>query len=128
MTPRPLYKWKSFWLGILVLVFLGWAWARSMNFNDRLDWGTGSRSYILEGRPGHMVFFWWPSSKKEFSRSSVEIEGSLSFPAWLKIWAGRDGVPGFTVAHWFVILAFLIPWSAFLAWRWKRQRKLSAFS
>jgi hypothetical protein len=28
-------------------------------------------------------------------------------------------------AHWFLILAFLIPWSAFLGWRWRRQRILT---
>ena len=29
MTPRPFYRWKSFWFGLLVLVFLGWVWADS---------------------------------------------------------------------------------------------------
>ena len=28
-TSRPLYRWKTFWLGLLVLIFLGWAWHAS---------------------------------------------------------------------------------------------------
>ena len=31
MTPRPFYRWKSFWLGLCVLVFLGWAWRDSLS-------------------------------------------------------------------------------------------------
>ena len=34
MKPRPFYRWKSFWLGLCVLVFLGWAWERS-EYNPR---------------------------------------------------------------------------------------------
>ncbi|HEY1122473.1 MAG TPA: hypothetical protein VGE67_12765 [Haloferula sp.] len=26
---RPIYRWKSFWLGLLVLAFLSWAWWNS---------------------------------------------------------------------------------------------------
>jgi hypothetical protein len=29
MQPRPIYHWKSFWLGLLVLSFIGWAWLDS---------------------------------------------------------------------------------------------------
>jgi hypothetical protein len=30
MHPRPLYRWKSFWVGMLFLGFLGWAWASTL--------------------------------------------------------------------------------------------------
>jgi len=31
MNPRPLYHLKSFWFGMLVVGFLGWAWFRSID-------------------------------------------------------------------------------------------------
>jgi hypothetical protein len=27
--------------------------------------------------------------------------------------------------YWLLVLAFLLPWSAFLAWRWRRMRRAS---
>jgi len=38
MSPRPLHRWKSFWLGLLVLIFLGWAWLRSMSYHEGIRW------------------------------------------------------------------------------------------
>lgn len=37
MTPRPIYRWKSFWLGVCVLGFLGWAWERSNRLEESLS-------------------------------------------------------------------------------------------
>jgi hypothetical protein len=34
MHPRPIYRWTSFWLGVLILLLLGWAWARSMAWSS----------------------------------------------------------------------------------------------
>ncbi len=36
---RQLYRWKSFWFGMLVIAFLGWAWARS-------TWHRGSYTRV----------------------------------------------------------------------------------
>jgi hypothetical protein len=51
-----------------------------------------------------------------------------SFPPPFKIsrWEvadeGRSGAV-YEVAHWFLMLLFLFPWSAWLFWHWKRERK-----
>ena len=33
---RPLYRWKSFWFGVLVIAFLGWASWHSTSHHARL--------------------------------------------------------------------------------------------
>ncbi|MEK7951545.1 hypothetical protein [Luteolibacter soli] len=55
MNARRIYRWKSFWLGVVVLVFLGWAWVRSMNHVDTMKLGIGSKYwtvYLSGGRMG----------------------------------------------------------------------------
>ncbi|MEK7954388.1 hypothetical protein [Luteolibacter soli] len=39
MPPRPVYHWKSFWIGSLMVAFLAWAWRDSMYFSSHLKWG-----------------------------------------------------------------------------------------
>jgi hypothetical protein len=34
MTPRPFYRWKSFWLGVLAVCSLTWAWRDSIRFES----------------------------------------------------------------------------------------------
>jgi len=57
MTPRPLHRWKSFWLGILVLGFLGWAWVRSIVYDDRIVWmEAGSTDIFAFGSRSGRVY------------------------------------------------------------------------
>jgi hypothetical protein len=47
-------------------------------------------------------------------------------PAFEKdAWKRTDfmGNPTWSVALWFIALLFLLLWSAFLAWRWRRMRR-----
>jgi len=46
MPSRRLLRWKSFWFGILLMVFLGWAW------RDSMDRGT-----YLAPAPGRILFW-----------------------------------------------------------------------
>lgn len=47
--PRPFYRWKSFWLGVLVLGFLGWAWAESTGWWTFARWKNLSISHAGAG-------------------------------------------------------------------------------
>ena len=48
MRRRPFYRWKSFWLGVVVLCFLGWAWARSLSRTEGVRVVWGMRYYTLQ--------------------------------------------------------------------------------
>jgi len=49
-------------------------------------------------------------------RSTSAQRSSSRMPPFLK----HD--EGVLVPHWFLILIFLLPWTVFLAWRWRRMR------
>lgn len=123
---RPLYRWKSFWLGLFVLVFLGWAWARSMHYKESVSFVDGGRGIVASHSPGTIEVL------------SAEVdpflpEGLLSSKSPVKA-SRRDKVfpaavsldyYGAEVAHWVLIILFLVPWSGGLAWHWRRQRILT---
>ncbi|MEK7951734.1 hypothetical protein WKV53_14545 [Luteolibacter sp. Y139] len=39
MKPRAFYRWKSFWLGVMVLGFLTWAWWDSIHWESYFCYG-----------------------------------------------------------------------------------------
>ena len=125
--------------------FLGWAWVRSMSLHDGFIW-AGTRQTLFWGQgmgevridivgggglflgPSVDPFSWKTSpgngsdllgkSPKGFSKWFPHY----STPTEIDIGGGYSG-RGLVVAHWFLILLFLIPWVSFLAWRVRRQRK-----
>jgi len=127
MTPRPLIKWKSFWLGILVLVFLGWAWVRSMHEGVTLvPWedsllsfqslfGRLDISYISPSIPQYSVGL-------DFEEVAPDPEDYLPDAVYF---LKNDFTLTVEFAYWFLMLLFLIPWASFLVWRYRRQRKLT---
>jgi hypothetical protein len=49
MTPRPIYRWKSFWLGLFVACFLAWAWRDSYRVGAGLSLEGRGRNHRWTG-------------------------------------------------------------------------------
>jgi hypothetical protein len=124
MTPRPLYRWKSFWLGVVVLVFLGWAWVRSVQHRDAvtLYFPSAQHSLTLASRAGSCTVIWedlptagvtWPA----FTTISKPMRSGTWFQEAVGIYDWR-----WAVAYWFLILLFLGPWLGVLFWRVRRRK------
>jgi hypothetical protein len=127
MTPRPLYRWKSFWFGMLVIAFLGWAWAHSMRHSAVIYlWFPHKTGFcLLHG--GELTIAVMESQNREWSIYSHFDSPSQENP-WFQ--PAVELVPfdewkGLSLAHWFLILLFLVPWSGWLAWRWCKIKRLS---
>lgn len=131
MTPRPLYRWKSFWFGGLVIAFLGWAWARSMNHRDAVYvqlvgklWANNcvmGKFTIERSEHGRIMASDWG-----IRFSSEPFPGyDFPVPAALKRIGEENVFETWMIAHWFLILFFLVPWSGWLAWRWREIKRLS---
>ena len=120
MTPRRLIRWKSFWFGILVLGFLAFCWALSLKGEHQMGFRVGSMFFGVSSQDETLMLFHIPFTGINFTPRSpwspvkIEILGTAGFPANIC-----------QLAYWFVILLFLVPWSAFLTWRWRRQRILT---
>jgi len=136
MTPRPIHKWITFWLGLFVACFLAWAWRDSYRHHTtlsiiRIDWFGGD---------------WGAQATRAYGKTFLEI-----YPSWLRdhrIDLLRDPLPSAPdydtatyhpempfassiIPDWKIIpdyllfFSFLLLWSAWLAWRWRRQCTLT---
>lgn len=137
MPPRPIHRWKSFWLGVLFLLFLSWSWVHSMQqwsgFNYKASgsstlWAGGNASaslYIGSLRtPIPFVELHFESEPAGISPSDrVWFPAAASFKG-----SDPDDWRWLNIAHWFLILVFLLPWIAFLLWRHRRMKRLTAGS
>ncbi|RYD33941.1 MAG: hypothetical protein EOP87_10100 [Verrucomicrobiaceae bacterium] len=137
MTPRPIHKWKTFWLGILIIAFLGWAWLRSCHSADFLEWyfpaigngfvsnGGGSINLGLN-RPdvGGDPFTYYANdlspvrSRYPLFPIAFEYERRVMFEHEV-----TGPTTAASIAHWFLILLFLIPWLFLLLWRSQRMKR-----
>jgi hypothetical protein len=155
MPPRPFYRWKSFGFGIVMLAFLGWAWVASMRHVDVLYWNSAvypssssaaskNLHHVLSRHFGSFVFtagqllgaveVTWDSSRSSplaghWSHQIITLTPKETwFAPAVKIESRRPGQFRFAVAHWFLILLFLISWTAFLVWRVRKMKRLSAIA
>jgi hypothetical protein len=127
-TPRRLIRWKSFWLGILVLGFLSCSWVRSMHeMATFVPWTESQLS--LQSVFGRLNIAYIGPSVPQYD-AGLTLEDGMApdpedYPPSAVAFLKSDFTTEVNIAHWLLILLFLVPWVSFLAWRWRRQRKLT---
>ena len=124
MTPRPLHRSKALWLGILVLTFLAWAWRMSKATDAGFTLYTPSGAIVANHSNGRVSILHDASLKTTPTRLHFECTNINFDPEWFPP-AFDTTDQHYRIAHWLIILLFLLTWSAFLAWRWQRIRQLS---
>jgi hypothetical protein len=131
MTPRPLYCWKSFWLGILVLGFLYWAWLDSLWACRAFSWERTESALVVMRTKGVTWVRIIPSNVTRVPRGASEWMAipRRDVPNVEKQWeearrSGR-GPRIVRILDAVVLISFLIPWASFLAWRWRRHSNKS---
>jgi hypothetical protein len=128
VKPRPFYRWKSFWLGLCVLVFLGWAWVDSVTRWSEASFRRCDSYVVLASSGGKILVFWYedPNNTGEFFVDAYPLDAGPWLPkalTWVDFLKGWE----MDVAHWLLVLLFLVPWCAWLFFHWKReQKKLTA--
>lgn len=132
--PRPIYRWKSFWLGVLVLCFLGWAWADSME----KDSGVG---FVVAGCPmgpasrEATVALSWVDQIVSFGshwrvvdhyRLPTTTPSAFPPPSYTIIDSGAPSlIHRVRIPYWLVMIVCLSAWGVFMAWRWRRVSRLT---
>ena len=137
MTPRPIHRWPSFWLGIFILTFLSWAWVRSQSHRDCVRYNSGHAGtwYDIECSSGRI---WCGKTTDLIPRPPLtefifaENPDPHWFPPHFHHKTKTTRTPGGTIIHtdtsiayWFLIVLFLVAWAAFLTWRWRRIQTLT---
>ena len=142
--PRPLHRWKTFWLCLLILAFLGWSWARSMRHSDSLRIQSPRINISVNSDLGSLIIDYdKPDSTPRKTppmpifhtrpRTVVWLDG-VAHPVEAASWfappyrllglVGGDSTGKMLVlAYWFLILFFLLPSAALLAWRHHRMKR-----
>ncbi|MEK7951630.1 hypothetical protein [Luteolibacter soli] len=123
MTPRPIHHWKTFWLGIIVLLALGFAWLRSLLSLDYTPLGP----WMAVGQGGGKIAFLWDANGYPGHYAVTEKlylhQSPFGPPSDFKAY-GYDYL--FLVfAHWYLILLFFLLWLTFLAWRRQEMKALA---
>lgn len=116
MRPRPIYRWKSFWLGLLTLVFMGWAWWDSFSNVTIIGCSSGSLA-LIDGTTYLNAHAQW-RGLGNFGASRESPAGlmhSRLLTGDLKIGEVPDAA---------VFFPFLLAWTGWLAWRARKFRAL----
>jgi len=132
MTPPTLLRWKSFWLGILVLAFLGWGWVRAMRHVEGVMWMRKGVMVTAGHAYGKVDLSWDPSrapSSLEMFQPFHELNAEhdrLWFPKAVNWEYYEPQIIQTQIAYWLIILVFLALWSAWLFLHGKRKRRKAA--
>ena len=127
MKPRPIYRWKSFWLGLVVLVFMGWASWKSQR-GDRLLKITGDQWGLQVGKYDGGTAFATGLYSEFHGKWKIGYETMRSGSALLHLEVLRDvarqyGVRFVTVPDQLLFFCFLGLWGGWLIWQWSREQK-----
>ena len=129
MKPRPFYRRKSFWLGLFVLVFLGWAWWQSFHHCVRLNIPLGGGKSVgkaLAGfrQDGETVFVkaHRDASQLLSFRTTPRRGGSLGLKDYCAT-ADQLGFRWILIPDSLVFFPALALWLGWLFWHWKREQK-----
>jgi hypothetical protein len=129
LQPRPIHRWKTLWLGLLVFASLLWAWVVSLTSVHGVGWCDGKSAYYARtwdgvlglgiDRGGMLAqgFVYWhlPGSERLSGKLIPRIERLPEI-----------AIVELMLPFWFLLLLFLIPWAALLAWRLRRMKSHAA--
>ena len=128
MTPRPIHRWKSFWLGLIALASIGWAWHSSIDTRTSILSKTPAGLITLAHYEGEVGLFYDSGRAGDWEYHVFHWENIRRIPHSEAAWRADKNDRGIIVGHygWLLIL-FAIPWLAFLIWRWRHMRVLREF-
>ena len=131
IPPRPVYRWKTFWFGILILAFIGWAWIDSMKHYSGILYAVPPQNIFVARQHAGSVVLGWDTSEQfgvhEF-QSAREPSSPYEHTPWFPKAAAVEKHGANTtasIAHWYLLLNSLLLWAVFLAWRRQRLKRLA---
>ncbi len=139
MKPQ-LHRSLTFWSGILIMVFICWAWWDSLQY---LTMARYHHAYVQQGGGGLASGFFgssgsdWFSLRKKVSTHAALVDGDIRFISTAHqndsklalpeplLTNRTEGVEAF-VPYWLILLAVATPWVALLLWRARHRSRSKA--
>ena len=149
MSPRSFIRWKSFWLGVVVLLFLCWGWWISYHHGSYANCGrmrvSHVEGHVALGSGGIASDIEWGHYPLEMLDRVFEflpppffVRGEGKDPTFVELGGGtlREEAKTYYsilseecweafLPHWLLVVLFAVPWACFLGWRWRRLRDLT---
>ena len=126
MTPRPLIKWKSFWLGILVLGFLGWAWWDSYRIDTHVQFSGAEDVGAFVMSKGISTFYFCSGAAGPDEAFYFGRESTGGAVAAMREIASVMGYTRLDLPNSLVLIPSIVLWLAWLFFHWKREQKKAA--
>ena len=127
MKPRPIHRWKSFWLGLSVVLFLAWAWLDSYHGLSECFLKLGNREAQFSRAKGVTYVYLRQGDTYLTSLPPGEFQLETSrLPAyWPNIWEWLEkyGAPQARIPDAPIFYSYLGLWSGLLAWHRRRMRR-----
>jgi hypothetical protein len=115
---RPIHHWPSFWLGLFVSAFLGWAWWDSHRYFSSLTWVGKGIAWSAGGKVGCSLVYQSPGGPFSFATTRMPF-GSV----WLEGIFAKFKT--YALPHWIPFVSFVLLWATLLFWRWRRLQHLA---
>jgi hypothetical protein len=132
IKPSSFYRWKSFWLGLCVLVFLGWACWKSYHISVRMNLPLGGGKSVGRALAGFrhdgqtVLVKAHRNASQLFSFRATPRRGGSRGVMGFRESAEQAGFSWILILDSLVLVSFVGLWSAWLFCHWKRdQRKLT---
>ena len=145
IAPHDLRRSVSFWSGILVIVFLCWAWWMSTRSEIFCQWNCFMVSNTSGGIEVNSIYSTTGFHRPVYKKASPLPHAALPAPFILRgtgspsaplpvrqpvsyrddlelLMTRRDPTAWLVfIPHWLILLAVILPWAALLHWRSKRR-------
>ena len=116
--PRSLYRWKTFWFGLFIILSLAWAWADSYRYFAAINWVGKGLVWSGDGEVGCGLV-------QDTAPFPFEIQ-TIHYPlSEVGMSSVRQGFKNITIPHWLFFESFLILWFLLLGWRTRRHWRKS---
>jgi len=124
MRPRPIYRWKSFWFGLLTLAFMGWVSWDSQRYWFVAWCGRGTAGIAGERINSASYIVWSRSVNEGFGiehRAVVDAQEWDDY-LWEKLREQRPRIGVVRVPDAAIFFPFLFAWIGWLGWRMRKLR------
>jgi hypothetical protein len=132
MSPRPPYRWKSFWLGLFVLAFMSWAWWDGLRNDTRITFAGRVTAWKAGRIDGSTVLV-------AGSLELVETNPGWNFYreqrrwnlcSWTHYWDASSSadIRYLTIPDFLIVVPCLTAWLTWIGWRLWRSRQLETRS
>ena len=114
---RSLYRWKTFWFGLFIILSLAWAWWDSHRYSSEIFWIGRGGLYSGAGDIGISLVI--HPSPEPFEIRTTRMPLPEFIHASLLTHFENHSLP-----HWLLFESSVFLWFLLLGWRTRRHRRI----